>query len=115
MEGSIKVPESTIKSKDSKITDYYNYSLRLRPSKNKTQRPITKKIEDKKIIDFFPSTQYKDNNKSEEKERRRKSKSKSRSKSKKSRDKSKNDNKKKSSENDKMKQILDLLNLESQK
>ena len=117
LESSIKVPESTIKSKDSKITDYYNYSLRLRPSKNKTQRPITKKIEDKKIIDFFPSTQYKDNNESEEKERRRKSKSKSksRSKSKKSRDKSKNDNKKKSSENDKMKQILDLLNLESEK
>ena len=109
-ESSIKVPESTIKSKDSKITDYYNYSLRLRPSKNKTQRPVTKKIEDKKISDFFSFTQYKDINKSEKKERKRKSKSKSksRSKSKKSRDKSKNPN-------DKVKQILDLLNLESEK
>ena len=122
-ESSIKVPESKIKSKDSKITDYYNYSLRLRPSKNKTQKTITKKIEDKKIIDFFPFTQYKDYNKSEEKkERKRKSKSKSKSKrrskskskSKKNKDKNKNINKKKSSADDKMKQILDLLNLESE-
>ena len=107
---SIQFPESKKKSKDSKITDFYTYSIRLRPSKNLTQKKLDVINEDKKILDYFSFTQAKKkktkNNKKEEKP-----KSKSRSKSKKNH---KNKTKKISAD-DKTKKILELLNLESDK
>ena len=105
---SIQFPESKKKSKDSKITDFYTYSIRFRPSKNLTQKKSDVINEDKKIVDYFSFTQVKKkktkNNKDE------KPKSKSRSKSKKNH---KNKKSKKISANDKTKKILDLLNIES--
>ena len=106
---SIKFPESKKKSKDSKITDYYTYSIGIRPSKNRTQKKFNIINEDKKIDDFFSFTQVKQ--KKTKKDKEEKSKSKSRSKSKKSH---KNKNKKTSTD-DKIKKIYDLLNLESDK
>ena len=106
---SIKFPESKKKSKDSKITDYYTYSIGIRPSKNRTQKKLNVINEDKKIDDFFSFTQVKQ--KKTKKNKEEKPKSKSRSKSKKSH---KNKNKKTSTD-DKIKKIYDLLNLESDK
>ena len=116
--GSIKFPEShsKYKSKNSKITDYYGLSIKLRTSLNKTQQKFAQNTEDKKISDYFSFTKKK-----EEKKEKTKSKSKSKSKSKKNKNKSKinkpnkvNKSKKQSSSS-KMKEIFDLLNLEPEK
>ena len=108
-EESIQFPESKKKSKDSKITDFYTYSIRLRPSKNLTQKKLDVISEDKKIVDYFSFTNVK--KKKTKKNKEEKPKSKSRSKSKKN-----HKNKtKKTSANDRTKKILDLLNIESDK
>lgn len=102
--------------RDKKITDYYRCSIKLRPSKIKTQSKIVQYNEDKKIVDYF---NFKKIDKVEEKKKSRsKSKSKSKSKNKK---KSKNNSKskknknknngKKPSINNKVQEIKDLLNL----
>ena len=106
---SIQFPESKKKSKDSKITDFYTYSIRLRPSKNLTPKKLDVINEDKKIDDYFSFTRVKKKKTKNNKEE--KPKSKSRSKSKKNR----KNKSKKTSANDKTKKILDLLNLESDK
>lgn len=107
---SIKFPESKKKSKDLKITDYYTYSIKMRPSKIQTTKKLKPINEDQKILDFFNYTQIKQK-KGKKNNEKKKPKSKSRSKSKKS-----HKNKtKKNSTNDKLKEIYDLLNLESDK
>ena len=107
---SIKFPESKKKSKDLKITDYYTYSIKMRPSKIRTtKKKLNVNNEDQKILDFFNYTQVKQ--KKAKKNQKEKPKSKSRSKSKKSH-KNKSE---KNSTNDKVKEIFDLLNLESDK
>ena len=107
---SIKFPESKKKSKDLKITDYYTYSIKMRPSKIRTtKKKLNVNNEDQKILDFFNYTQVKQ--KKAKKNKKEKPKSKSRSKSKKSH-KNKSE---KNSTNDKVKEIFDLLNLESDK
>lgn len=116
---SIKFPQSNVKSKDNKITDYYRLSLKLRPSINKSQTKITKYDEDKKILDYFTYTKIKSPKYRKGKDKKERIKSKSNSKRKsisksKSKSKSKkNKNTKKQSATNKMKEILDLLNIES--
>lgn len=105
---TIKFPESGIKykSKNSKITDYYGLSIKIKPSQNKTQKKMVKYNDDKKIPDYFSFTKEK-----QEKKEKEKQKSKSRSKSKKNKNRNSNNNKRSLAEK-KKKEILELLNLE---
>ena len=105
---TIKFPESGIKykSKNSKITDYYGLSIKIKPSQNKTQKKMVKYNDDKKIPDYFSFTKEKQDKKEKEKQ-----KSKSRSKSKKNKNRNSNNNNSTLAEK-KKKEILELLNLE---
>ena len=105
---TIKFPESGIKynSKNSKITDYYGLSIKMKPSQNKTQKKLISYNEDKKIPDYFSFTKVKQDKKEKEKQ-----KSKSKSKSKRNKNRPSNNNKR-SLADKKKKEILELLNLE---
>lgn len=114
---TIKFQESNVKNrtKNSKITDYYGLSLKLKTSKYKTQKKITK-YTDEKIWDYFPFSKAKKEKSKTKSKSKNKSRSKSKSKSNKKINKNKNKNKsKKHSANDKVKEILDMLNLELDK
>ena len=105
--------------KDSKITDFFRCSIKLRPSKIKTQSKFVQYNTDKKIVDYFKFLKDKDDykdkkNKSASKRKKRSTSKKSKSKNSKSK-KNKNKNVSKKSVNDKVKEIMDLLNLEPEK
>ena len=108
---TIKFPESGIKykSKNSKITDYYGLSIKMKPSQNRTQKKFINYNEDRTIPDYFSFTKVKQDKKEKEKQ---KSKSKSKSKSKRNKNRPSNNNNKRSLAEKKKKEILDLLNLE---
>ena len=120
---SIKFPETNngYKSKNTKITDYYGLTIKMKPFVNKSQKKIMKFDDDKKILDYFNFSKVKTEkkNKEDKKEKiKQKSKSRSKSKSKKNKNAKKNsinNNKKNSNVTKKMQEILDLLNLDSEK
>ena len=122
----IKFPESNnnCRTKNSRITDYYGLSIQMKPIKNQTQKKETKLSEDKKILDYFSFKKVKKEKEDKKNKKvKEKQKSKSRSKSKKNKNSKKisnnndnnNNNKKKSNANKKVQEILDLLNLDSEK
>ena len=122
----IKFPESNnnCRTKNSRITDYYGLSIKMKPIKNQTQKKETKLSEDKKILDYFSFKKVKKEKEDKKNKKvKEKQKSKSRSKSKKNKNSKKisnnndnnNNNKKKSNANKKVQEILDLLNLDSEK
>ena len=122
----IKFPESNnnCRTKNTRITDYYGLSIQMKPVKNKTQKNITKFSEDKKILDFFSFRKMKkEKDDKKNKKSKNKQKSKSRNKSKNNKNPKKisnnndniNKNKKNSNVTKKVQEILDLLNLDSEK
>ena len=114
---SIKFPGSVIKykSKNSKITDYYGLSIKMKTSQYKTQKKLIQYSGDKKIDEYFSFAKVKknkmDNTKEKEKEKS-KSKNRSKSKSKNKKNTKISNNSKRSSIEEKRKEILDLLNLQ---
>ena len=85
--------------KDSKITDFFRCSIKLRPSKIKTQSKFVQYNTDKKIVDYFKFLKDKDDYK--DKKNKSASKRKKRSTSKKSKSKERKEEKKRRREEEK--------------
>lgn len=65
---SIKFPETNngYKSKNTKITDYYGLTIKMKPFVNKSQKKIMKFDDDKKILDYFNFSKVKTEKKNKE-------------------------------------------------